>query len=873
MTVQNNLTLNQYTATSGQTVFTYTFEIEDQDNILVYQTPANTAPNDANDLLVLTTDYTVTGVGVETGGTIILVNPSPINDIITITSGVPPQRDTSFTPGGLIKAANLNTEFDNLVLILQRVITNQLKKTPMFMESAVVPAWNLILPTLAANQLWIANSAGTAITTFTFDINAIEAGIIALILAMLASHAPGQGASLIGLQNTGSVNNKTVQDLSEAQFLVNVSNGTTPNAQVLGNLATGIMKNAATTGLVSISAPLTSIDGLSTSANEILYTVSPNVYSTSGITAIGRSLLEDATQGEMNVTIGSLPLAGGTMIGDLFLNGPPAVASQAATKGYVDSVAENVQQAVLVSTTGNLAGYTYNNGASGVGATLTAGSNGAFVADGYVPALNGRVLVPLQTDATQNGIYTLTTAGDVSTPAVLTRSTDYDQPGEMQAGDRVTVLFGTAYGTTIWVMTQVAPITIGTTPITWGVAVGTPSNALLSPNNLSDVVSASQSRINLGLQIGVNVEAWSATLDALAPLVININSVLVSSNTGVPSFSTTLPSGLTIPGYQTSITGQALTKTDDTNVTLTLGGSPNSALLAATSLTLGWTGQLSLAKGGSNANLTASNGGIVYSTASEMAILAGTATAGLALLSGASTTPSWSTSAPITKVNVQLVTAAGAGTYTPTTGMQYVIIEAQAGGASGGGAAATGAAELAVAGGGGGGEYIRAFFTAAQIGASKAYVVGAGGAAPAAGNNPGNNGSNTTFNTTFIVTNGGLAGAGGFAIASATALLSSLGGAGGCAGSVATGVLIENNCGQMGETSINYGSNQGASGAGGMAGNGFPGGAGLFNAASTSGNNGGGGSGGGGGMTNNGAAVSGGAGGIGFIRFIEYCSS
>lgn len=44
--------------------------------------------------------------------------------------------------------------------------------------------------------------------------------------------------------------------------------------------------------------------------------------------------------------------------------------------------------------------------------------------------------------------------------------------------------------------------------------------------------------------------------------------------------------------------GAALTKTDDTNVTLTLGGSPTKALLAATSLTLGWAGTLSAARGG-----------------------------------------------------------------------------------------------------------------------------------------------------------------------------------------------------------------------------------------------------------------------------------
>lgn len=46
------------------------------------------------------------------------------------------------------------------------------------------------------------------------------------------------------------------------------------------------------------------------------------------------------------------------------------------------------------------------------------------------------------------------------------------------------------------------------------------------------------------------------------------------------------------------ITGQPLTRVDDTNVTLTLGGTPATALLQAVSLTLGWAGQLSIARGG-----------------------------------------------------------------------------------------------------------------------------------------------------------------------------------------------------------------------------------------------------------------------------------
>lgn len=112
-------------------------------------------------------------------------------------------------------------------------------------------------------------------------------------------------------------------------------------------------------------------------------------------------------------------------------------------------------------------------------------------------------------------------------------------------------------------------------------------------------------------------------------------------------------------------TASALTKTDDTNVTLTLGGTPATALLHATSLTLGWTGQLSLTRGGSNASLTASNGGIVYSTATAMAILPGTPTANQVLVSGANAAPSWSTATFPS-------TAGAAGTVLRSNGTNWV---------------------------------------------------------------------------------------------------------------------------------------------------------------------------------------------------------
>ena len=60
----------------------------------------------------------------------------------------------------------------------------------------------------------------------------------------------------------------------------------------------------------------------------------------------------------------------------------------------------------------------------------------------------------------------------------------------------------------------------------------------------------------------------------------------------------------------------ALTKTDDTNVTLTLGGSASTALLNAASLTLGWTGTLATTRGGTGLSSFTANG-IVYASSTS----------------------------------------------------------------------------------------------------------------------------------------------------------------------------------------------------------------------------------------------------------------
>lgn len=75
------------------------------------------------------------------------------------------------------------------------------------------------------------------------------------------------------------------------------------------------------------------------------------------------------------------------------------------------------------------------------------------------------------------------------------------------------------------------------------------------------------------------------------PTASSATDILVS-NGGVVSTRTVASLGIPV------ITPAALTKTDDTNVTLTLGGTPASALLQSVSMTLGWNGLLSISRGG-----------------------------------------------------------------------------------------------------------------------------------------------------------------------------------------------------------------------------------------------------------------------------------
>jgi hypothetical protein len=242
--------------------------------------------------------------------------------------------------------------------------------------------------------------------------------------------------------------------------------------------------------------------------------------STNTLSNIANSSLTNSslTVGTTNIALGATAATLGGLT-SVAVTQDPTSNFELATKQYVDGlVSSGITYHTPVkyevpSTTGNL-NATYNNGAAGVGATLTnAGTLAAFTPDGVVASVNDRILIYSQTNQVQNGIYTVTTVGNGSTPWVLTRATDADSYGikdtdALGNGDAFFVTSGATGAGETYVVNTPGVIVFGTTPITFvqvsasTVYTGT-APIVVSGSN----ISLSTVPVNLG---GTNITSYTA---------------------------------------------------------------------------------------------------------------------------------------------------------------------------------------------------------------------------------------------------------------------------------------------------------------------------------------------------------------------------
>jgi len=103
---------NQYTATSGQTVFAYSFPIFVNSDLKVYN---------GSTLLTLTTHYTVSGAATDNGGNVTLGSGATVGDIITIYRDMPVARTSDYQTNGDLRAETLNDDLDKLAMMIQQI--------------------------------------------------------------------------------------------------------------------------------------------------------------------------------------------------------------------------------------------------------------------------------------------------------------------------------------------------------------------------------------------------------------------------------------------------------------------------------------------------------------------------------------------------------------------------------------------------------------------------------------------------------------------------------------------------------------------------------------------------------------------------------
>lgn len=346
--------------------------------------------------------------------------------------------------------------------------------------------WNVTeapdtLDNAAGNIQFILNGNRAATVTTLGQLSAAAANGTAPLLVDSCTQVANLNATLLQGRNIASARTPTtvvVRDSSGGFAAVAVAANTITanddlvsqgNAAITGDLTANNVTVAETVTANALAANTVTADDI-TASNLATFT---DVIATT-ITASTDDITISATGADNDVVL--VPTGNGAVsvsskrIIDL---ATPVADTDAATKLYVDSNSQglDVKASVSYATVAGLGAYTYNNGTSGVGATITSTDNEELSVDGSTPSVGDRILVKdeIGANAPYNGIYVVTQVGVAAfdgSPFILTRATDFDAADEIP-GAFTFVTGGSTLANSGWVASATTPVTVGTTDITF----------------------------------------------------------------------------------------------------------------------------------------------------------------------------------------------------------------------------------------------------------------------------------------------------------------------------------------------------------------------------------------------------------------------
>lgn len=175
-------TPDSYTSTGLTDTYTYTFEIPTENDIDVYLDGT---------LQTLTTHYTVTGAGSDSGGNVVFVSTPAADVVITFKRSVSETRTSDFQQSGDFKASVINDELDRLTM-RDAELSETFDRVPKFSETSTTT--NITFPEPSANKAVVWNAGGTDLENSTVDFDDVVADAEAAKVAAEAAQSAAETA-------------------------------------------------------------------------------------------------------------------------------------------------------------------------------------------------------------------------------------------------------------------------------------------------------------------------------------------------------------------------------------------------------------------------------------------------------------------------------------------------------------------------------------------------------------------------------------------------------------------------------------------------------------------------------------------------------